>query len=80
MENFSLENRPLDLGIYRKKSTVRAAFIAESFTVETQEGKMTISPETVDDWDGGYYVMYPSDGSKPYACAPSFFKTNYIVA
>jgi len=69
--DFSLKNKPADIPRFRKSSTVQLLFVAEPFFVETQEGAITISPETVDDWDEGYYVAYPDDGSKPYAIAPS---------
>ena len=76
MHTFTLENKPVCLS-YRKATTVDMLFVQEPFVVETQEGSMTISPETVDDWDGGYFVAYPSDGSKPYAISPSFVRANY---
>ena len=74
---FSLGNRPTTLVKSRKKTTVGLAFIKEPFDVETQEGLMHIGPDAVDDWDGGYYVAYPDDGSKPYAIAPGFVRANY---
>ena len=77
---FSLEKKPEGLVAYRKRTTVALAFIAEPFTVVTQEGPMLIAPETVDGWDGGYYVAYPDDGSKPYSIAPSFVRDNYVPA
>lgn len=80
MQTWSLDNKPLNLQTYRKKSTVDLVFITGPFNVETQEGQMTISPETVDDWDGGYYLAYPSDGSKPYAISPAFVRDNYVLA
>jgi hypothetical protein len=39
---------------------------------------MTISPDTVDDW-AGYFIAYPSDGSKPYGISPEFVEKNYIM-
>jgi len=69
--DFSLKNKPADIPRFRKSSTVQLLFVAEPFFVETQEGAITISPETVDDWDEGYYVAYSDDGSKPYAIGPS---------
>ena len=77
MERYTLENQPEGLVTMRKKTKVRAVFIREPFQVETQEGLMNISPETVDDWEGGYYVVYPDDGSKPYTWSPKFAKENY---
>jgi len=74
---FSLTNKPAGLREYRKSGTVLLAFVQEPFVVFTQEGEMSISPETVDDWDGGYYVAYPSDGSKPYSISPAFVRKNY---
>jgi hypothetical protein len=38
---------------------------------------MKIGPDTVDDWDGGYYIAIPSDGSKLYSIAPRFVRDNY---
>lgn len=64
MKKFDIENKPRT-ELYRKKTTVELAFINEPFEVDTQEGEMVISPETVDDWDNGYYIAYPDDGSKP---------------
>lgn len=75
---FSLENKPDHLVAHRKKTTVLLAFVEEPFVVETQEGTMKIGPDTVDDWDNGYYVAYPDDGSKPYPIAPSFVRNNYV--
>lgn len=74
--HYTLTNRP-ETREYRRKTTVRLAFVTEPFTVETQEGVMTISPQTVDDWEGGYYIAYPSDGSKPYSIAPRYVRDNY---
>jgi hypothetical protein len=77
MKKFSLEAKPEELSPYRKKTMVYLKFVAEPFQVETQEGIMTISPETTDDWDDGYYIAYPDDGSKPYSIAPAFVRNNY---
>lgn len=77
MKTFTLENKPEGLDEYRKKITIKARFISEPFVVETQEGPITISPDTVDDWLDGYYIAYPGDGSKPYAIAPKFMGENY---
>ena len=74
---YSLENKPAELVELRKTATIRAQFVSEPFVVETQEGPMTISPETVDDWEDGYYVAYPSDGTKPYSISPKFIRENY---
>ena len=79
MKTFDLANRP-DTTPHRKKTTVGLAFLSEPFQVETQEGLVTISPDAVDDWDNGYYVAYPDDGSKPYAICPKFVRDNYIPA
>lgn len=76
MQRFSLENKP-ETAPYRKTGLTELAFSSEPFVVETQEGDMVISPETTDDWDGGYYVAFPADGSKPYSIAPSFVRDNY---
>ena len=79
MKTFDLANRP-DTTPHRKKTTVGLAFLSEPFQVESQEGLVTVSPETVDDWDGGSYIAYPDDGSKPYAICPKFVQDNYIPA
>ena len=76
MKRFDLDNKP-QTRLYRKKSTVELAYIDEPFEVDTQEGELTISPETVDDWDKGYYIAYPKDGSKPYAISPAYVQQNY---
>lgn len=80
MERFSLENRPEGLRPYRKALTVELVFVTTPFYVDTQEGLMRIASDTVDDWDGGYYVAYPSDGTKPYSISPSFVRKNYVLA
>lgn len=80
MKLFNLKAKPSDLSPHRKKTIVNLSFQSEPFQVDTQEGVLTISPETVDDWDGGYYVAYPTDGSKPYAIAPAYVRDNYILA
>ena len=77
---YTLSNKPSDIPEYRKSATVQLLFITEPFAVETQEGVMNIGPETVDDWDGGYYIAYPDDGSKPYSISPSFVRKNYVLA
>ena len=74
--HFDLSNRPATRH-YRRKTTVQLAFVSEPFTVDTQEGVMTISPQTVDDWEGGYYIAYPTDGSKPFSIAPRYVRDNY---
>lgn len=79
MRLFDLTNKP-DTKSYRKTAITQLAFITEPFLVETQEGLMTIGPDTVDDWDGGYYIAYPSDGSKPYSISPKFVHENYVEA
>lgn len=80
MERFSLSARPGKLERYRKATTVELAFVSEEFIVETQEGNIKIAPHVVEGWEGGYYVAYPSDGSKPYAIAPGFVRDNYVRA
>ena len=77
MKRFDLTNKP-NAKTMRKTATIDAAFTDTPFEVETQEGVLTISPSTVDDWDGGYYVAYPSDGTKPYPISPKFIGENYI--
>lgn len=78
MKFFSIDFKPEDAVTHRKKTTVDLVFVSEPFVVDTQEGPMAITPETVDDWDNGYYVAYPDDGSKPYSIAPKFVRDNYI--
>lgn len=77
MKCFTLRNKP-DTRTARKKTTVDLAFISEPFEVDTQEGIMLISPETVNEWENGYFVAYPDDGSKPYSISPSFVRGNYV--
>ena len=48
---FSLTHKPAGIPCFRKSSTVQLLFVAEPFVVETQEWVITISPDTVDDWD-----------------------------
>ena len=74
---FSLDHEPARLLPYRKKMRTFLAFLKEPFKVDTQEGPRSIGPETVDDWDGGYYIAYPGNGSKPYAVSPKFVRDNY---
>lgn len=80
MKTYTLATKPAGLRPYRKKTTVDLVFIDEPFTVETQEGAMQITPHLCDDWDNGYYLAYPSDGSKPYAIAPKYVRENYVPA
>lgn len=77
MNKFSLKNPPANLFPYKKKAITFLSFQTEPFIVETQEGDMTISPETVDDWNEGYYIAYPEDGTKPYSIAKSYVDKNY---
>lgn len=75
---FTLKEKPDNLASHRKKTTVALSFQTEPFRVDTQEGVILISPDTVDDWDNGYYLAYPDDGSKPYSISPSFVRNNYV--
>ena len=75
---FTINNKPENTPSYRKETKVQLIFVAEPFEVETQEGVIKIGPDTVDDWENGYYVAYPEDGSKPYAISPSFVRENYV--
>jgi hypothetical protein len=77
---YSLSNKPADIPWFRKKTRVQLLFVSEPFEVESQEGVLRIGPDTVDDWDGGYYLAFPDDGSKPYAMAPGFMRANYSPA
>jgi hypothetical protein len=79
MQTFNLTHRP-ETAPYRKATITHLAFIAVPFVVETQEGPLTIAPDTVDDWEDGYYLAYPADGSKPYAIAPKYVRENYVPA
>ncbi len=40
---------------------------------------MEIGPDTTEDFkkEGGYFVAYPGDGTKPYSISPSFVRENY---
>lgn len=78
MPLYTLTTKPTSIALeLRKKTTISAIFISEPFDVETQEGVLVISPETVDDWEDGYYIAYPSDGSKPYPISPKYIRDNY---
>lgn len=79
MQTFSLENKPNDLEPHVKAGLTHLKFVNEPFIVETQEGPMVISPDTVDGWDEGYYIAYPADGSKPYSIAPAYVRQNYVA-
>lgn len=79
MQTYTLETVPPNLVGFKKIATIEAEFISVPFKIDTQEGIMEISPDTVDDWKMGYYVAYPSDGSKPYAISPGFMGENYKV-
>jgi hypothetical protein len=78
-QRFTINHLPPaeDMRTMQKTATIDVAFVPEPFEVETQEGVLYIHPENVEDWDDGYYVAYPSDGSKPYAISPSFIRENY---
>ena len=77
MKTYDLGNEPGNTVEMRKTATIRAIFIDQPFQVDSQEGLMRIAPETTTDWEGGYYVVYPSDGTKPYSISPSFMRDNY---
>ena len=75
---YSIEDRDIMyLRKMRKKSFIEVVFITEPFIVETQEGSIDVNPETVDDWENGYYVAFPDDGSKPYPISAKFIRENY---
>ncbi len=80
MKTYDLANRPEGLVLMRKTAMIQAVYLTDPFVVNTQEGPMTISPHTVDDWLLGYYIAYPSDGSKPYSISPAFMRDNYTEA
>lgn len=88
LKRYTLNDRPHpseQSGPMRKKTTVVAWFISEPFQVDTQEGIMILSDETCDDFSGvyagepyrGYFLLYPSDGTKPYTNSVPFFLPNY---
>lgn len=76
MKTYDLGNEPGNTTEMRKTATIRVIFIEKAFRVDTQEGVMEIGP-TLMDWDGGYYLVYPSDGTKPYSISSSFMRDNY---
>ena len=78
MTTYTLESPPEGLTERRKTATVWAIWIEEPFWVVTQEGPMFISPSTTEDWEDGYYLIYPTDGSKPYSMSWSFMRDNYM--
>jgi hypothetical protein len=71
-----LDERPDSLPQFRKTGTVSLQWLAEPFVVDTEEGEIAIDQST-DGWDGGYWVSWPSDGTKPYAISPAFVAANY---
>jgi len=77
LPRFSRAHRPDGMTWFRKSTRVQLLRMTEPFEVETQEGVLRIAPDTVDDWDGGYYLAFPEDGSKPYAIAPAYVRANY---
>ena len=77
MQVFTLENKPANMDSYRKTSTVQLHWVDEPFVVEMREGWKKVTPDTVADWDGGYYVAYPDDGSKAYPVSKAFADGNY---
>jgi hypothetical protein len=78
VKTYDLGNEPGNTIEMRKEATIQAVFIEEPFDVITQEGRMHICSTTVDDWDGGYWLVYPSDESPPYSISPSFMRDNYV--
>ncbi len=78
MKTYTIENKPSDMVTMRKTATIEIARIDEPFEVETGEGKLLIDPDTCEDWDEGYFVAYPADGTKPYPISPSFISENYV--
>lgn len=79
-QRYSLASKPAGLPWFRKTTRVQLLQVTEPFEVETQEGVLLIAPDTVDDWDDGYFVAYPDDGTKPYAIAPAYVRANYAPA
>jgi hypothetical protein len=74
---FTQDNKPNEMPLYQKVTKVQMIFVTEPFEVKTQEGIVRIAPDTVEDWENGYYIAYPEDGSKPYPISPSFVRKNY---
>ena len=79
-QRYSLASKPANLCWFRKTTRVQLMQVTEPFEVDTQEGVLLIAPDTVDDWDDGYFVAYPDDGTKPYAIAPAYVRANYEPA
>jgi len=79
MKTFSLENRPSNTTTFRKKALAHAVFITEPFIAQTQEGPIEYSPATCENWEGGYWLVYPDDGSKPYGWSPKFCRENMVA-
>lgn len=77
MNHITNDNRPdLDtLPEFRKVATQRLQWIDEPTTIQTMEGELTIGPD-LDEWEDGYWVCWPTDGTDPYPIAPSFVRTN----
>lgn len=74
--NITIDDRPESLPEFRKTGTVSLQWLNQPFTIETQEGPMTID-ETTAGWEDGYWVSWPSDGTMPYAISPAFVRENY---
>ncbi len=77
MKTFTLENKPAELKKAQKTAKIFVKKMEEPFQLETQEGLLTYSPETTDDWEDGYVIAYTEDGSKPYAMSQSYFRDCY---
>lgn len=62
MRTYSLTERPENL----EGETDQMAFLTEPFIVEADVGTLLIAPHAVPDWHGGYWIVYPRDGGKPF--------------
>ena len=70
-------NKPTDLDRYTKTATIELQWMDEPFTVRTLEGTThDVGPET-EEWEEGYWIAWPDDGTDPYPIAPSFVRGNY---
>lgn len=63
---------------FRKTATTFLQWIDQPTRVHTLEGSPFVVDENLPEWEGGYWVSWPTDGSDPYPVSPRFVRDNMV--
>lgn len=65
-----------ELTEFRKTATTHMQWITEPTEVHTLEGSPFVVDPNLPEWEDGYWVSWPTDGSDPYPVSPRFVRDN----